>query len=317
MQGDDLAEATADRGGGGGGEEDDEVFEVNEPKNKKQRKSYDDAGRSTKFAMLHAELVRLATSPAMQEDLLVRLEKEVRGRKRSRNETAEVAADFFDHKLSCMNIISEANISLAKWDSFRLWARDYHARGGDLLALPSRKTLAEYRDANLVPPGLLCSATTTRLPMQYMFDHTAERMAKRPDVRTYLEQQKDGARLEFVWKWGVDGQTGFASYNRQKEHDDRQCLNEGAALIMVTLIFIIPNDDRSFLRAGLRTPRRCSSPTTRPAASTSTGRWARLAARRRRRRSCSTSRGSRPRSPTWRTPWWSVPAARRSTSATT
>ena len=90
----------------------------------------------------------------------------------------------------------------------------------------------------------------------------------------YLE---DGATLELLWKWGMDGQTGalkyyhlraelkscwppavsspgvsrlsaavrrpavhnvcagMAAYARSKDHDDRQCLNEGVALIMVSL----------------------------------------------------------------------------------
>ena len=41
-----------------------------------------------------------------------------------------------------------------------------------------------------------------------MLNHTAQRLFQRPDMLDYLDLLEDGAVLEMLWKWGIDGQTG-------------------------------------------------------------------------------------------------------------
>ena len=87
----------------------------------------------------------------------------------------------------------------------------------------------------LVPDGVECTATSARVGLQESLDHTAKRLAERPDMKEYFENAEEDEVKEFVHKWGGDGQTGFAAYARSKEHDDRMCINEGVSLIMVSL----------------------------------------------------------------------------------
>ena len=89
----------------------------------------------------------------------------------------------------------------------RTWVRDYARRGGDLLKLPSSPTLQLTRD-KMVPPGLTVTATEARFPLQKVLDCTSHRLLDRPDIVDYLDQLEDGATLEMLWKWGMDGQTG-------------------------------------------------------------------------------------------------------------
>ena len=104
---------------------------------------------------------------------------------------------FFDVFLSCFNAIDGMNISLNKWDFFRMWICDFIERGGDVTKLPCAKTLRIYRE-KMVAPGLLVSTTVARIPLQNVFKHTVERLAKRPDVVDYLDLLQDGAVLDVL-----------------------------------------------------------------------------------------------------------------------
>ena len=99
------------------------------------------------------------------------------------------------------------------------------------MKLPCYKTLMTSRD-QMVPSGLKVSATHARFPLQSVLNHTAKRLARRPDLVDFFDHLEDGATLQLLWKWGLDGQTGLAAYARSKDYDDRQCINEGVALIM-------------------------------------------------------------------------------------
>lgn len=102
----------------------------------------------------------------------------------------------------------------------------------------------------MVPAGhKVVTATSARFPTQSVLDHSAKRVFERPDIKEYFEKQEDGARKQFVWKWGMDGQagelvlihhssfssSGMAAYAKSKDHDDRQCINEGIGLMIVGL----------------------------------------------------------------------------------
>ena len=108
--------------------------------------------------------------------------------------------------------------------------RDYHERGGDLLQLPTAKSLIMTRE-KMIPPGMEATVTEAKVTMQNTVDHTASRIVERPDVEDLLE---DGAVLQLLWKAGCDGQTGLGKISRSKNHDDDQSLNTGMAVIQMT-----------------------------------------------------------------------------------
>ena len=219
---------------------------------KRRRTTYSAAARSTRYRMLEEEMRRIKQDLQFEEDLREKLDK--RGRKRSREEQEErPTGSFFDVFLSCFNAIDGMNISLNKWDFFRMWICDFIERGGDVTKLPCAKTLRIYRE-KMVAPGLLVSTTVARIPLQNVFKHTVERLAKRPDVVDYLDLLQDGAVLDVLWKWGMDGQNGefyfcfnstcfvdiflspgLPAFSRTKSHDDRQVINEGVSLIQVRI----------------------------------------------------------------------------------
>ena len=176
------------------------------PPAKKRRTSYCTAGRATRYEMLREEMRRISQDLKFEEDLRERLQK--RGRKRSKEEQEQrTTTTYFDEFLSCFNAIDGINISLNKWDFLRMWIRDYIERGGDISKLPCAKTLRIYRE-KMVAPGLIASTTVARVSLQSVFKHTVERLALRPDVYDYLDLLEDGAVLEVLWKWGMDGQNG-------------------------------------------------------------------------------------------------------------
>ena len=142
----------------------------------------------------------------LEGDLSKKLKQ--RGKKRSRGECDSAATeDFFDEHLSVFNLICNAQLSMNAYTYLRTWVRDYARRGGDLLKLPSSPTLQLTRD-KMVPPGLTVTATEARFPLQKVLDCTSHRLLDRPDIVDYLDQLEDGATLEMLWKWGMDGQTG-------------------------------------------------------------------------------------------------------------
>ena len=96
---------------------------------------------------------------------------------------------------------------MAVWDNLRLCLKDYSSRGGDVLNLPSSSSLRNYRHS-MVPSGLLCSASSARIPLQNVLQHTNERILIGPDTQEFLDRLEDGTVLELLWKWGIDGQTG-------------------------------------------------------------------------------------------------------------
>ena len=64
-----------------------------------------------------------------------------------------------------MNLICNAQLSMNAYDYVRMWIRDFVQRGGDVLKLPTSKTLQVTRD-KMVPSGLTVTATEARFPLQ-------------------------------------------------------------------------------------------------------------------------------------------------------
>lgn len=183
----------------------DDMMEVAHP-SKKKKKSYEDSNERWKRALVCSEVKKMEENPGLEDGLLSRLSS--RAKKRSMEEQKEdVSTEFFDPLLSCLNLISSADISMNKWDFLRLWIRDFIKRGGDILNLPCSKTLRSSKD-KMVPSGLLVTSSSARIPLQSMFMHTAQRLFLRPDMQSQVERLQDGEELEMLWKWGVDGQTG-------------------------------------------------------------------------------------------------------------
>ena len=105
---------------------------------------------------------------------------------------------------------SSAHLFFFKTDRLHLlrkWLQDFANRGGNPLKMPCSKSLAKYRE-KLVPRGLLATASMARFPLASIFQHTVERLFERPDMRDWADNLDDGATLEFLWKWGMDGQSG-------------------------------------------------------------------------------------------------------------
>jgi hypothetical protein len=200
---------------------------------KRRKKSYSDAGRSTRYSMVSAAVKNLSTDPGLEEKVCEVLGE--KKRKRSKEELKGKDDLFFDEKLSCLNAINICNLSMNGWDALRNWLCDCDARGGNLTQLPCSKVLNSYKK-KLVPSGLECTDTSASLPLQEVLDHTTRQLADRPDMQEKFDALEDGAVVESFVKWGEDGQTGLAAYARSKEHDDRSAINEGVSLIMVSLI---------------------------------------------------------------------------------
>jgi hypothetical protein len=177
------------------------------PPEKKRRKSYEDKCPSKQYQQIREEVKKIEKEPMFEDALKDRLVK--RAKVKASDELKDPATgEFFDSKLSCFNAIQICNLSLNGWDEMRCWIRDFDAKGGDLLRLPCAATLREYRP-QLVPSGLLVTATTARVPIQSVLEHTANQMAKRPDVSDKMDELQDGAVVEMVWKAGMDGQSGW------------------------------------------------------------------------------------------------------------
>ena len=184
---------------------------------KRSRKSYLNSSRSWRLKCIRREEEKWDMDPELEVATLARLLRRDRRRRSSTGQERRQSDDFFDLYLSCLNIIKSCNLSMNKWDVLRLCLRDIASRGADLLRLPTSKTLRKYRK-KLVPPGLKSTTVTARIPIQSVLTHTAERLCVRPDVKEFLATQPDNARLELLWKWGIDGQTGdgFTHLNDSK-----------------------------------------------------------------------------------------------------
>ena len=206
----------------GYGDGEKETNENNEPPTKKARKlleprknkkTYSESGERWKRNVLKEEIDRLEAKEdeKLLADLMVKLQKRCK-RKSQEQEEEQPTQDYFDEYLSCFNFICDGGISMNTWDKMVKWLPDFAKRGGNPLKLPCRKTLATYRDI-MVPPGLEVTATSARYPLQNVLNHTAERLAKRPDLVDFFDYLEDGATLDLLWKWGMDGQTGGDSYS--------------------------------------------------------------------------------------------------------
>ena len=172
---------------------------------RKERKTYSNCSENWKIRTVTQLLKRICSDKQLEEDVLSRLQR--RAKKRATQKEDKTDERGFNSYLSCFNCIDGANLSMNGWDFVRFWIKDYVSRGGDILKLPNSNRLRIYRE-EMVPKGLLCSATTARIPLQNMFDNTAQCLQKRPDLQSYLDQLEDGTVLELLWKWGLDGQTG-------------------------------------------------------------------------------------------------------------
>ena len=116
-----------------------------------RKKAYSQLKRSYRAEVLHFELDKVCRDPQLEDDVRIRLNK--RKRKRSSEEERRPTAAFFDEMLACFNGIKSCNLSMMAWDKLRLFLKDYHSLGGDLLKLPSSATLRTYRKC-MVPSGL-------------------------------------------------------------------------------------------------------------------------------------------------------------------
>ena len=191
-------------------QEQEEVFysedEEESVRNARRKKSFATAGPTTQYMRVREEKARLQKDPGLPESLLDSMQKDVK-KKVSQEKEETYDDDFFDQFLSCFNFINGAGISFNKWDFTVKWIQDFIKRGGDPNKLPCGKTLRKYR-ARMVPPGLKVTTTMARVPLPSVLDHTAKRLVLRPDVVEYLDVLEDGAVLELLWKWGMDGQSG-------------------------------------------------------------------------------------------------------------
>ena len=175
---------------------------------RKRRKPYSKSGNRMKRKTMRKfnNIIDSFMDTKLEEDLSVKLKQ--RGKKRSRGESdSATTEDFFDEHLSIFNLICNAQLSMNGYSYLRTWIRDYARRGGDLLKLPSSPTLQLTRD-KMVPPGLAVTASEASFPLQKVVDCTSQRLLDRPDMVDYLDHLEDGATLEMLWKWGMDGQTG-------------------------------------------------------------------------------------------------------------
>ena len=175
---------------------------------RKRKKPYSKSSNSMKSRTIKkfGDIFDSFMDTELERDLSQKLHQ--RGKKRSRGECDSAATeDFFDEHLSVFNLICNAQLSMNAYTYLRTWVRDYARRGGDLLKLPSSPTLQLTRD-KMVPPGLTVTASEARFPLQKVVDCTSHRLLDRPDIVDYLDNLDDGATLEMLWKWGMDGQTG-------------------------------------------------------------------------------------------------------------
>ena len=138
----------------------------------------------------------MCRDPNLEEDVKIRLNRRKQKRS-SEEELNRPTASFFDENLACFNAIKSCNISMAVWDNLCLWLKDYSSRGGDVLNLPSSSSLRNYRHS-MVPSGLLCSASSARIPLQNILQHTAERILIQPDTKEFLDRLEDGTVLELL-----------------------------------------------------------------------------------------------------------------------
>lgn len=173
---------------------------------RKAKKTFSQSRESWRGTMLARDVRRINRDPEYEARLLERLQERKR-RRSSQLEERPPSLPYFDIKLSCLNMIKDSGSSMNGWDVIRLGVRDIHRRGGDVINLPSRKTLLAYKRA-LIPKGLEVTATMARIPLKNVLDHTAERLAVRPDLRPFFNSLPAGARPHLLWKWGVDGQSG-------------------------------------------------------------------------------------------------------------
>ena len=137
---------------------------------RRRRKLYSQSGDRMQLKIMNEFSVIFDSfmDPKMEEDLGKKLKQ--RARKRSREESAGSAKseDFFEEELSIMNLICNAQLSMNAYDYIRTWIRDYVRRGGDVLKLPTSKTLQVTRD-KMVPSGLTVTATEARFPLQVYY----------------------------------------------------------------------------------------------------------------------------------------------------
>ena len=156
--------------------------------------------------VIASEMKKFDHDAKLKEDILARLLKRQKGRI-SKEQGRHPSDHYFDVNLSCFNLIKSCNLSMKKWDELRICLRDMHYRGANMLQLPTSRTLYKYRH-KLVPHSLKTTASTARISVQNVLDHTAKRLVLCPDMKDFLAKVPDHARLDLLWKWGIDGQTG-------------------------------------------------------------------------------------------------------------
>ena len=80
----------------------------------------------------------------------------------------------------------------------------------DLSTIPPIKNIFKEAESVMLPNGMIAEEWVASIPLQNLFDHTAQRLLLCDDIK---ERLVDGQTYKFLIKTGSDGQTGRGNYS--------------------------------------------------------------------------------------------------------